>query len=133
MKNGIGLIVLAVIMSACAGQQLKSEWTARGYSESDQTLINAQAKEYFRAKFSANQESNAFNSAPRHAFDERMKSIFCACTKKIGDKCRQKPDGLSAEEKSLWVKANAVDMTAVAQSMGFETNAMSKIDPVECQ
>ncbi len=133
MKNKILMLVMAATLGACAGQQMQTEWTSRGYSKPDQDAILAQWKVYLEEKLSAERSSNAFNTSPKHEFNTRMTKIFCACYKKIGEKCRKSPDGLSPEDKALWVKANAVDYTAVGTAMSWETNGMSKIDSVECQ
>jgi len=124
---------MAATLGACAGQQIQNEWNSRGYSKPDQDAILTQWKVYLQEKLSAERSSNVFNSSPKQEFNARMTKIFCGCYKKIGEKCRQKPDGLSPEEKTLWIKANAVDYNSVGTAMTWETTGMSKIDPVECQ
>ena len=133
MKKEIILILLLSVLGACAGQQLQNEWKTRGYEQADQDAITGQWKVYLQEKIQAEYASNRFNTGPIQAFDERLKKIFCACYKKMGEKCRQKPTALSAEDKVLWIKANAVDYTKVGQSMSWETTGMTQIDPVECQ
>lgn len=128
------LLIIAALLAGCAGAQLKSDWkNKRGYSDQDIDAIMAQYSEYSSDKARATVNSNAFNSAPYEEHRSRMKSIFCACAKKLGDKCREKPDGLSGKDKSLWIKANAVDMDMIGSNASFETNGMSLIDTVECQ
>lgn len=36
----------------------------------------------------------------------KMTGIFCACVKKLGDKCQGNPDGLAGSDKDVWVKGN---------------------------
>lgn len=127
------ILVLAVVISGCAGASLKSDWKQkRGYSDADIDQIMAQYSDYGTLMAHAQVDSNAFNSSPTNEARARMKSIFCACVKKIGEACRQKPDGLAKADKVLWIKANAADMAMVGNSTTFETNSMSVIDPAEC-
>lgn len=128
------LLILALSVTACAGASLKKDWKEkRGYSDQDIDSIMNQYGEYNQMNAQASVASNAFNSAPVTEARARLRKIFCACTKKIGEKCREKPDGLAGPEKALWIKANAADMAFVGNSMSFETNAMSTIDPAECE
>lgn len=128
------LIVVAGMLSGCAGASLKSDWKdKRGYSDQDIDAIMNQYSDYNKLMVSAQVSSNAFNSTPQVEARSRMKAIFCACAKKLGDKCREKPDGLAQSEKTLWIKANAVDMAMIGNSTTFETSSMSVIDPTECQ
>lgn len=127
------LLAMAIVLSSCAGQQLKSDWTQkRGYSKADVDLIMAQYKQYSSAYINAEVSSNAFNSTPKAQEENKLRRIFCACVKKLGDKCRQKPEGLSPEDKSLWVKANAVDMTMSSQTTALDYGGPSLVDPAEC-
>jgi len=124
-------LALLVSLAGCAGPQLKTEWKEkRGYKDSDIDAIMAQYKDYNSMKLRADQQSNALNSAPSIEANNRLRNVFCSCVKKMGDSCRTK-EGANID-RTLWVKANAVDMTMVGMSMNFETNSMSKIDPSEC-
>lgn len=128
------LILMAGMIAGCAGASLKSDWKdKRGYSDQDINAIMDQYADYNKLMVSAQVSSNAFNSTPQVEARSRMRAIFCACAKKLGDKCREKPDGLPQADKTLWVKANAVDMAMIGNSMTFETSGMSVIDPTECQ
>ncbi len=127
------VLVLALVMTACAGAKLKKSWKEeRGYADADVSAIETQAEEYLKSLAQAEVSSNAFNNAPVVEYRGRMKSVFCACVKKLGEKCRQKNSGLQGTEKALWIKANAVDMAMVARSTSWETSTLSQIDPDEC-
>ncbi len=127
-----GLILMNAI-TGCAVAKLGNEWkNERGYSDGDIDLIRRQFREYSSQMVAATQSSNAFNTAPVTETRNRLRNIFCACAKKLGDKCRQKPDGISPSDKTLWVKANAVDMAMTGLATTWETNGMTLIDPAEC-
>jgi hypothetical protein len=129
------LLLLAGLLSltSCAGAQLQSDWKEkRGYSDADVQLIMDQYKEYNMMMSSAQVSSNAFNSTPIVEAKGRLKNVFCACVKKIGEKCRKKPESLTSDEKVLWVKANAVDMAYIGKSASFEVSQNPVIDTAEC-
>lgn len=128
------LILMAGMLAGCAGASLKSDWkNKRGYSDEDINAIMNQYSDYNKLMIGADVSSNAFNSAPQTEARSRMRAIFCACIKKLGDKCREKPDGVAQADKTLWIKANAVDMAMIGNSTTFETSSISVIDPAECQ
>jgi hypothetical protein len=131
MKKLLMIAMMITGVVGCAGSQLKNEWKGqRGYADSDVDAIMDQYKEYNQMKIKADLASNHFNTAPQDAAQSRLKNIFCSCVKKMGDSCRTK-DGAS-KDHALWIKANAVDMAMKGNSMSFETNSMSVIDPAEC-
>lgn len=56
----------------------------------------------------------------------KLTNIFCACVKKLGDKCQAPPTNLSSTEKDVWVKGNgAAEALALIQK--------SQMDPLSCQ
>lgn len=125
-------LCLTVLMSGCAGAQLEKEMKeSRGYSEADIASIEAASKDYKTQINLADMRSNAFNTSARDRNYDSMKAIVCKCFKEIHDKCRGKPDGLTPEQKSLWIKSNAVDMALASQATTFD--ASTKIDPDTCQ
>ncbi len=131
MSKKFALIIGLLVVAGCAGASLKSEWKEkRGYSDKDINAIMNQYKEYNDMMNGAKMSSNAFNSAPYHQAESRLRAVFCACAKKMGEACRKK-EGASID-RSLWTKANAVDMTMIGTAMTFETNSTSVIDPAEC-
>jgi hypothetical protein len=132
MKN---LIMLAVVMSltGCAGAQLETEWKSqRGYSDADIAAIREQFNDYHQSNIVAGMQSNRFNSSPALHSQDRLKSIFCTCYQTIGDKCREKPDGLNSEQRTLWIKANAVDLALLANHTALDPGPAPKVDTAEC-
>ncbi len=132
----LGAISATALMVGCAGQRVKNEFTQkRGYSAEDMKEIQAQRDDYAGVLAKGRVNSNAFNTTEKVNAENRIKSIFCACHKKLGDKCTQKVDGLSAEDHSLWVKSNAAEW-ALAGMSANDNPLDSKgyvIDPVECK
>lgn len=134
MKHTECIIFILTFVTGCAGAQLKSDWKERrGYSDADIAAIEYQSQGYKVLMMQSGATSNAFNSAPMIQTDNRLRAIFCSCVKKLGQKCREKSDGLAAQDKELWIKANAVDMAILGQRMTWEANPMTVIDPLECQ
>lgn len=131
MKKLVLLLVGALTLAGCAGQQLKSDWKdKRGYSEEDINLITEQYKEYAQMTNAAVISRSSVQSVNA---DNRLKSIFCSCVKKMGDQCRTRaPASMNPQDKTLWIKANAVDMAYVGQSMTWETSQHPVIDSAEC-
>ncbi len=128
----IAFIGIAFIVTGCAGAALKKEWTARGYSAEDTQLMADQSREYQKRLIEGQMSSNAFNSAPRQVEEARLRALWCNCWRRMKDKCRQKPDGLSAEDKALWSKANAVEMAFASQETTIDVKPNTRLDGDEC-
>ena len=128
------LIALPLIFStACATRSLKKEWAEkRGYSKDDMALIQETKADYYLEYQAAKKESSPQNSAPIHRVEDKFVKIFCSCYKKLGDKCRQKPEGLSGSDRALWAKANSIDWVLLTEHNPFELKPERKIDPAEC-
>lgn len=125
----VGWILCLTIATGCAGAALQKEWeNERGYSKADIDLVVPHYRAYNRALASAQYASNAFNSAPLHNAENKMKAIYCGCRKQLGDKCQQKPDALDEKQKTLWAKANAAEMALRTVASA----SASEIDPAEC-
>lgn len=123
--------LLAIALTGCSGAQLKTDWEGqRGYPENEIDAMMSQAKEYQRLLISAKMNSNAFNSAPYTDAQNRLRAIFCTCVKKMGNKCRDK-SGMTVD-RSLWRKANAVDMAFVMDHTALDSSPAYVIDPAEC-
>ena len=89
-------------------------------------------EDYKRTLIVGRTSSNAFNSTPYSDAKNRLKAIFCSCAKKLGEKCRQRSDNLSASDKALWLKANAVDMAFASQETSLDTAPAERLDLGEC-
>lgn len=125
------LLILSVTLTGCAGAQLQKEWTEqRGYTDAEMALIRPHAAEYQKTVAWGMSSSTAFNSAPSIEAERRVRTIYCACIKKLGsDRCRKKPEGLSEADKELWAKGNAAEMALVSMSYGAPGR---QVDPAEC-
>jgi len=67
--------------------------------------------------------------------EQQLRNVFCNCVKKLGDKCREKPDSLNEQEKQLWAKSNAAEMALKAQHGGDLVATMGNlgaVDPDQC-
>ena len=128
----IGLIAFA--SGGCATNALNREWKSeRGYSDADIQRIQAEKADYYLAYQAARQESSSQNTLPISRVEDRFVKVFCACYKKLGDRCRQKPAGLSGGDLSLWAKANAVDWVLLTEHNPFTLKPERKIESAECQ
>jgi hypothetical protein len=127
------LILLAVVFVGCSGAKLKTEWKDdRGYSDEDIEAAMSKMPEYKKILISGTVYSSRYNNSNEIQADNRLRSIFCSCIKKLGDKCRQKSDGLTGADKDLWIKANAVDMAFASQESSLSSSASKIMDPTEC-
>lgn len=133
MNKLIFILSICLLVNGCAGAALKSEWKEkRGYADSDIEEIMKQSKDYLSMQAKAQAASSAFDRSHETEANSRLKNIFCACVKKMGASCRSKEG--SGIDRTLWVKANAVDfvMNGGHWGMTFEKNSMSVIDTDEC-
>lgn len=120
-----------VLVSGCAGAQLEKEMKdSRGYSDADVTEIKAAAKDYRTKMTMASFRTNRFTSSAEDRNHDDMKVIFCKCWKEMKSKCREKSDGLTADQHALWLKSNAVDFAII--SMESPGSVSNKIDPDTC-
>lgn len=126
-------MILTLTLSGCAGAKLARDLSdVRGYPEADVAAIKAKAQEYNRRLAWANTASNAFDSSPIQSEQAKLRNVFCACAKKMGEKCRT-AEGAGVD-RDLWIKANAVDLAFGMQSAGITSQiTFSEVDPHECQ
>lgn len=124
-----------VFLGGCAGQALKKEMLeTRGYSQSDYNEIEKYRTEYTDVLVKGHNGSSAINSAEKLNAENRIKKIYCACIVKLGEKCRQKPEKLSKEEKIIWNKGNAAELalTGIQALNDPFTSKKFFIDDSEC-
>lgn len=131
------VLVLAVLyITGCAGMAMKNEFEKqRGYTPEHMAEIEKYRHEYSQILAKGRVHSNAFNATEKVNADNRIKAIFCKCQSKLGEKCRQKPDQLTGEDRILWAKSNGAEY-ALAGMMANDNPLDStgfKIDPAECQ
>lgn len=128
----LAIIALAVL-SGCAAGGLRSQWVSRGYSEADIAEIHKYEDGYLNTLGRGAGASNAFDTSQQVNAENRIRSIFCACIVKLGDKCRQNPEGLSESDRTLWAKSNAAEDALRGFSMAqLPLVPMSDTDPAEC-
>jgi hypothetical protein len=125
-------VTVCILMTGCSIAKLEKEMTEqRKYSPSEMSAIRAQGQKYGE-RFTP----NLFQEVSRDEFERGfadMKVIFCKCHKSIGIKCRESSESLTAEQKNLWIKANAAEF-AIARIQDLnQDQKVSEIDPDTCQ
>ena len=135
MFNKILLSLLAISLFGCANIAIKSEFVkTRGYSEADMQDINEQSKAYFDILAKGHTNSNSFNTTEKVNAENRVKAVYCNCQKKLGAKCTSKPEGLSKDDRALWVKSNSAELALAGMSANgnpFDSKGY-RLDPAEC-
>ena len=122
------------ILSGCAGQALKAEWTQRGYTDAEIAEVGPYQKSYMEILSQGTVNSNQFNTTEKVNAENRVRTIFCACAKKLKEKCQKKPDGLTGEDRTLCAKANGAESALIGMAAAanpLQTSA-GKIDTAEC-
>lgn len=126
------LVTMAFLMVGCASHT-KKMWQDRGYSEAEVKEIEPYTKEYIDILAKGSSQSNAFNSTPKAQSDNRVRSIFCSCVKKLGKKCQQRPVDLKGDDRTLWAKSNAAESALKAISQAENPfQGESSVDWAEC-
>jgi hypothetical protein len=127
-------VALSLVLVGCAGMGLqKTMKEQRGYSDAEVSEIMSAMEPYKRELISAKMESNRFNSAPTIEAEKKLKRIWCACWKKLSDKCRAPSAGLGGAEKELWRNANAVEMAFASQETALDVKANTNLNAsVDC-
>ena len=127
----LSLMVIAIL--GCAGAKLKTEMAElRGYSTSEIDEIMSQMDTYKRRLFAARQATNAFDSGRERTEESNLKGLWCNCWKKLQKKCRQRPEGLTGDDRELWLKANAVEMAFASLETSLDTKPNTRLDGDEC-
>lgn len=137
MKNlAILLAFGSMLFAGCSNLALKKEWTQRGYTESDIQRIEPFQKNY-SSLLGNSTSTQAFGSnVENNENQKRVRTIFCACVKKLGTKCQKKPDGLSGDDLELWSKGNGAEMAlrqahAINNFARFDSQG-GAVDTAEC-
>lgn len=108
MKNIVSIFI-GLALAACSSMSLRNQWSTKGYSADDIREIQRYEGGYLDILSRGTAFSNGFDSSERVSAENRIRGIFCSCFKKLGEKCRTKPDGLTDDDKILWAKSNAAD------------------------
>jgi len=117
MKNMKHLLsaLIVVLLSGCGTmpgiQYMKDIKDVRGYSDADVAAIKEQGKAYRMALLMSHGANYASNV-------DSMKIIVCKCFKDMKSKCREKADGLTEDQKRIWIKSNAADYAMTGEQGG---------------
>lgn len=112
MKLALTALAIA-FLSGCVSTMSK-EMKARGYTDADIQQIESTGMQYYG---DYNRAANSSMSNPMQKMANtqaqvtKLNGIFCGCIKKLGDKCSQPANGLSAADKDMWIKGNAAATT----------------------
>ncbi len=126
------MMLVCLALSSCAGAALQKEWEQqRGYTPEEIALTEPYREEYKRILASATVYGGT--SVDDNAAQARVRTIFCACVKKLGSKCQQRPVTLVGDERVLWAKGNGAEMAlrALASGSAFDSRA-GAVDTAEC-
>ena len=138
LKSIVTLSVFSML-TGCAAGQIKKEWIeTRGLTQAETDEIMAKSQEgYVSRIIRANQASNAVNTAPKQEEERKLKTVWCNFWKRLKNKCKEKPEGLSKDDRDLWLKANAIEMAYTMAELngkipGLETSNRTVFDGDEC-
>lgn len=125
-------LVIASSITGCASL-MKSNFAkgaeTKGISAADVELVDRQSMTYYGDYQRTASQKIGLNDQMLQtqvtAQMNKITNIFCTCVKKLGEKCQNNPDGLSASDKDLWVKGNgAAEALSLIQK--------SQVDPLSC-
>ncbi len=129
------LSLIAVAFTGCASMQsmMKSSFAKKaetmGVSAADIEAVDRQSSVYYGDyQRTASQKvgvNDQMLQTQVNAQMTKLTNIFCACVKKLGDKCQTNPAGLSSSDKDAWVEGNgAAEALSLIQK--------SQVDPLSC-
>lgn len=135
MKKLIALTVLTIAFTGCASMQnmMKSNFAKKaetlGISAADVEAVDKQSSIYYGDYQRTASQKTGLNDqmlqTQVNAQMTKLTNIFCACVKKLSDKCQANPAGFSAADKDAWVKGNgAAEALSLIQK--------SQVDPLGC-
>lgn len=113
MKTKLVMLLALSFLAGCASLTQSSfakKSAAQGVSAADIEAVDKQSAIYYgdyqrtaNQKFGVNPQMLQTQIT---AQTTKITSIFCACVKKLGDKCQGNPEGLTGANKDVWVKGN---------------------------
>jgi hypothetical protein len=113
------LILSTLTLSGCVNAQLKADYDARNFSERDKkelAEISATQTNELASAQSIGGLYSTYNNTQKT--ESNLNKYFCNCYKKLGNKCLKNSEGVSEEDRSLWLKSVSAQFTLV--SMGFK-------------
>lgn len=114
--------LMLISLNACVSSVVKKEYESRNYSEKDKADMKIHAEKY--SSMLSVGSSNmwmASNSGDRSLQAITIQKFFCACIKKLGSNCIKNSEGVFSEDRDLWAKGNAAEITL--KSLGFSEMA----------
>jgi hypothetical protein len=123
--------LLALSLTACA-TAMHDEWTQkRGYTEAEIAETLPYHEQYGWQVAAA--RNAGYGSPAEMDVRRRIAKVFCACIKKLGDKCQRKPASLKGADRELWAKGNAAEMILYKAAASSMVPGPIVIDPLaEC-
>ncbi|HRO68266.1 MAG TPA: hypothetical protein PL182_11925 [Pseudobdellovibrionaceae bacterium] len=113
MKTRFVMLLSLAFLAGCASLTKSSfakRAEAQGISAADIEAVDKQSAVYYgdyqrtsNQKFGVNPQMLQTQIT---AQTTKITGIFCACVKKLGEKCQGNPAGLSGADKDVWVKGN---------------------------
>lgn len=130
--KGIYTVLVCLLLAGCSAAKLEKEMTEqRQYTAAEMSAIREQGQVYEERL-----TPGLFQDLTRDEYERGladMKAIFCKCHKATSGKCRSSSDGLNAEQKALWIKANAVEFAIARVQDRNLGRKVSTIDSDTCQ
>lgn len=135
MRKNIFLLIGMILITGCATLQdlNKSSFAKKaetlGIIEADVQAVDRQSNTYYHDYQRTASQQYGLNEqmlqTQINAQMNKLNNIFCACVKKLGDKCQANPAGMNNTDKDLWVKGNgAAEAISLIQR--------SRVDPLAC-
>jgi hypothetical protein len=111
-------VLFLLPLSACVSSAVKQEFDSRNYSEKDKADMRVYAEKYNKMlSVGSTNMMMADTGGDRTLQATTIQKIYCACYKKLADKCSKNSEGVSSEDRELWAKGNAAEVTL--KSLGF--------------
>ncbi len=143
MKLWISLMMVsAALFNSCSSMSSDESYNKHlkkeGYSNEDAAKIKPYYMEYGKLSVSADSHSSTYLlSGAKSSKDNKLKSIFCNCVKKLGNRCiGESKKEFTKDELKLWVKGNAIYLVSKATSKRSYQIVVgtsdSALDPDEC-
>jgi hypothetical protein len=115
----VGLLagLLVGLLAGCATTYRKN-MESRGYVPGEIDEVDKQQTEFYNELFYYQQGIGKHNTAQAAATQTKITGIYCACVKKLGEKCQKSGQGLAAADHSVWVKGNAAEGALATMGSG---------------
>lgn len=108
------LILAASLLSGCVSSQVQKEYDSRAFTAEDKKDISVYAQDYNKLIMTGSTSLMTAVNSGNHNGAETVQQYFCACFKKLGNDCSKNSNNVSSENRSLWAKGAAAELSLKA-------------------